>query len=46
MLAERWALSEDGRTWTFTLRQGVKFSDGTPFDADAVVANMRRYIAT
>ncbi len=44
VLAERWALSEDGRTWTFTLRQGVKFSDGTPFDADAVVANMQRYM--
>ena len=44
VLAEKWALSEDGRTWTFTLRQGVKFSDGTPFDADAVVANMQRYM--
>ena len=39
VLAEKWALSDDGRTWTFTLRQGVRFSDGTPFDADAVVAN-------
>jgi peptide/nickel transport system substrate-binding protein len=44
VLAEKWALSEDGRTWTFTLRQGVRFSDGTPLDADAVVANMQRYI--
>src|SRR5687767_1018902 len=33
-LAEKWELSPDGKTWTFTLRQNVKFSDGTPFDAD------------
>ena len=44
MLAERWELSDDGRTWTFKLRQDVKFSDGTPFDADAVVKNMQRYM--
>jgi peptide/nickel transport system substrate-binding protein len=44
VLAEKWDLSEDGRTWTFKLRQGVRFSDGSPFDADAVVANMQRYI--
>lgn len=36
-LATSWETSEDGRTWTFHLRQGVTFSDGTPFDADAVV---------
>ena len=42
-LAERWDLSEDGRTWTFALRRGVTFSDGTPFDAAAVVANLKRY---
>lgn len=44
VLAESWSLSADGRTWTFTLRQGVTFSDGTPFDADAVVANLQRYV--
>jgi peptide/nickel transport system substrate-binding protein len=38
-LATTWA-SVDGRTWTFTLRPGVRFHDGTPFDADAVVANV------
>jgi peptide/nickel transport system substrate-binding protein len=43
-LAEKWDLSADGKTWTFTLRQNVKFSDGTPFDADAVVKNMQRYM--
>lgn len=43
-LAEKWELSEDGRTWTFTLRSNVRFSDGTPFNADAVVANIQRYM--
>lgn len=33
VLATRWAASSDGRTWTFTLRQGVRFHDGTAFDA-------------
>ena len=39
VLATTWA-THDGRTWTFTLREGVRFQDGTPFDADAVVANL------
>jgi ABC-type transport system substrate-binding protein len=38
-LATTWA-TLDRRTWTFTLREGVRFHDGTPFDADAVVANL------
>jgi len=37
-LATTWA-TLDNRTWTFTLREGVRFHDGTPFDSDAVVAN-------
>jgi peptide/nickel transport system substrate-binding protein len=41
-LAERWEVSPDGKVYTFTLRQGVKFHDGTPFDAAAVVANLTR----
>lgn len=38
-LATSWA-TVDGREWVFTLREGVRFHDGTPFDADAVVANL------
>lgn len=41
-LAESWTSSEDGLTWTFKLRQGVEFSDGTPFDAEAVKFNLDR----
>ena len=39
-LATKWEVSPDDKTYTFTLRQGVKFQDGTPFDAAAVVANI------
>ncbi|MHC1712488.1 MAG: nickel ABC transporter substrate-binding protein [Solidesulfovibrio sp.] len=38
-LAEKWDISPDGKTYTFTLRQDVAFSDGTPFDAQAVKKN-------
>ena len=37
-LATAWESSEDGMEWTFTLREGVTFHDGEPFDAEAVKA--------
>ncbi|MDI9918900.1 ABC transporter substrate-binding protein [Rhodococcus sp. IEGM 1379] len=36
--------STDFKTWTMTLRDGVTFSDGTPFDAAAVAASINRYV--
>jgi peptide/nickel transport system substrate-binding protein len=41
-LATKWTES-DNEIWTFTLRKGVKFADGTPFNTAAVVANFKRY---
>jgi peptide/nickel transport system substrate-binding protein len=41
-LAEKWTISGDGRAWTFTLRAGVQFHDGTALDASAVAANFER----
>jgi peptide/nickel transport system substrate-binding protein len=38
-LATDWRVSEDGLTYTFTLKSGVKFTDGTPLDAAAVAYN-------
>jgi len=35
-LATDWSVSDDGLTWTFTLREGVTWHDGEPFDADDV----------
>lgn len=39
-LAESWDISDDGLEYTFHLRQGVTFSDGEPFNAEAVKLNM------
>ncbi|MEX0836487.1 MAG: ABC transporter substrate-binding protein, partial [Nitriliruptor sp.] len=41
-LATEWETSDDGLTWTFELREGVTFHDGTEFDADDVVASLER----
>ncbi|NAZ76828.1 ABC transporter substrate-binding protein [Kineococcus sp. T13] len=42
-LATDWTTSEDGLSYTFTLKEGVTFSNGEPFDAAAVVANFERW---
>ncbi|MFB2837414.1 ABC transporter substrate-binding protein [Floridanema evergladense] len=42
-LATSWSVSADGKTWTFKLRPGVKFHDGTNFDAEAVKFNVERW---
>jgi peptide/nickel transport system substrate-binding protein len=42
MLAASWTISQDGRTVTFKLREGVMFHDGTPLDAEAVKYNFDR----
>lgn len=39
-LATDWQTSDDGLTWDFTLADGIEFTDGTPFDAEAVRANI------
>jgi len=41
-LAERWEMAPDGLSWTFMLRRDVTFHDGTPFNAQAVAANLDR----
>ena len=41
-LATAWEPSADGKTWTFTIRDGVTFHDGTPVDAAAVCFNLDR----
>ena len=41
-LATAWSVDESGTVWTFELARGVRFHDGTPFDADAVVFSFER----
>lgn len=43
-LAESWTISDDGKTYTFELRKGVSFHDGTSFDAEAVKFNFERIL--
>jgi len=43
-LATDWTISDDGTVYTFTLREGVTFHDGTPFDAAAVKFNFDRML--
>lgn len=42
ILAQSWQKSADGSTWTFTLRQGVKFSNGDPFNATVMAYSLKR----
>jgi peptide/nickel transport system substrate-binding protein len=43
LLATKWDASSDGKSYTFTLRDGVKFTDGSPFNAAAVCYNFDRW---
>lgn len=43
-LAHSWTSSDDGLEWTFHLREGLTFHDGTPVNADAVVFSYQRLI--
>lgn len=45
-LAESWTTTDEGKTVTFKLRQGVKYHDGSVFDAESVKWNLERYINT
>ena len=44
-LATRWTISPDGKTYTFYLKHGVTFQDGTPFNAAAVKASLDYAVA-
>ncbi|MCW3476581.1 ABC transporter substrate-binding protein [Limobrevibacterium gyesilva] len=44
-MAEGWTVEDDGRTWTFTLRAGLRFHDGEPVRARDCVASIRRWWA-
>ena len=43
MMAESWSTPDGGKTWVFKLREGVKWHDGTPFDAEDVVFSLNLY---
>lgn len=45
LLATSWDISDDGLVYTFTLREGVSFSDGEPFNAEAVKFSLERLIS-
>jgi len=45
VLAEKWEMSPDGRTWTFHLRSGVKFHDGSSLTAEAVKFSIEKSLA-
>lgn len=45
-IARSWTMSPDGTRWTFMLKKGLRFSDGTPIDANAVKFNFDRWRLT
>jgi peptide/nickel transport system substrate-binding protein len=42
-MLERWQVSDDRLTWTFTLREGLAFSDGTPVTSEDCIASIERW---
>ena len=44
-LADSWTISDDGLTYTFKLRSGIKFQDGTDFNAAAAKVNFDRWMS-
>ena len=42
-MVDRWTVSKDNLTWTFTLRDGLEFQDGTPVTSNDVVASLKRW---
>jgi peptide/nickel transport system substrate-binding protein len=43
-LAERWEVSDDLKTWTFTLRKGIKWTNGDPLTSDHIIFNVERWL--
>ncbi len=43
--ADSWKVSQDGKTWTFHIRNGIKFSDGSPLTASDAVFSLKRAIS-
>src|SRR4029453_7118484 len=44
-MVDTWTVSEDKLTWTFTLRDGLEWHDGTPVTAEDCVASLKRWAA-
>ena len=42
-MVDKWTVSKDGKTWTFTLREGLAFHDGKPVTSEDVVASLKRW---